>query len=105
MPTRYQKPPRHKLKGWRKPEGSKVVTRPARWSNPYTVAEYGQHEAVRRFEADLLAGTLVTRPGRDPLGVDHARRELAGVDLVCVCGPEEECHAEVLIRYANPEEK
>ena len=104
MPVRHQRPRMGRMKGWRKPEGAVMVTRPSRWSNPYKVAPHGpyeRHDAVRRFEADLVEGALVTGPGRAPLGVDDARRELAGRDLVCACGPDEECHADVLLKYAN----
>jgi hypothetical protein len=62
-------------------------------------------EAVRRFQADLVAGTLVTRPGHPPLGVPDACRELAGKDLVCACGPGELCHADLLMKYANQTEE
>jgi hypothetical protein len=104
MPTRHQRPSRGHLRGWRKPEGAIMITRPARWSNPYKIKPYGPYsrdEAIDRFEADLLAGRLVTGPGRDPLGVPDAARELAGKDLVCACGPDERCHGDVLLHWAN----
>lgn len=105
-PSRHQKPPRHQLKGWRKPPSSLVVTRPGRWSNPHRLLEHGgihtRETAVAAFRRDLLEGTLVTGPGRAPLGLADCRRELAGRDLVCSCpldgGP---CHADVLIELAN----
>ena len=102
MPVRHQRPRMGQMKGWRKPDGAVMVTRPFRWGNPYRVDEHGREEAIRRYEADLIAGTLVTRPGHPPLGIEDARRELAGRDLVCACGPDEACHADVLIRHANP---
>lgn len=102
-PTRHQKPPRNQLKGWRKPPGSLVVTRPARWSNPYRVtSSCARAEAVAAFRRDLLAGQLVTAPGRPPLGVSECRRDLAGLDLVCSCPLDGlPCHADVLIEVAN----
>lgn len=105
MPHRHQKPPRNKLKGWRKPPNSLVVTRPGRWSNPYRLIEHGgtytRDDAIDLFQRDLLAGQLITRPGRAPLGVEDARRELAGLDLVCACDLGERCHADVLIEVSN----
>lgn len=107
MPRRHQKPPRGRLRGWNKPPDSRVVTRPSVFSNPYKVEPHGpysQEEAVERFRRDLLAGRLVTREGRPPIGVDDVRRELAGLDLVCVCPLDIPCHADVLLEVANTRE-
>jgi hypothetical protein len=95
------------MRGWRKPEGAVMITRPARWSNPYKIRPYGPYtrdEAIDLFEADLLAGRLVTGAGRDPVGVADLRRALAGKDLVCVCAPDERCHGDVLLRWANTDD-
>jgi len=81
-----------------------MITRPARWGNPYKIKPYGPYErdeAIDRFEADLLAGRLVTGPGREPLSVQDARRELAGKDLVCACPPDARCHGDTLLHWAN----
>lgn len=104
MPVRHQRPPRGHLRGWHKPEGAVMITRPARWSNPYKIQPYGPYErdeAIDLFEADLVAGRLVTREGRPPLGIPDARRELAGKDLVCACPPDVRCHGDVLLHHAN----
>jgi hypothetical protein len=63
-------------KGWRKPPAAVIVPRPARWANPYNVAEHGQAGAV-------------------------ARRELAGKTLACWSPPDLPCHADVLLEAAN----
>ncbi|WP_280381371.1 DUF4326 domain-containing protein [Nocardia wallacei] len=106
-PRRHQKPPRGRLRGWRKPPRSIVITRPGRWSNPYRLVEHGgaytRSEAVDQFRRDLYAGQLVTRPGRAALGVDDARRELVGLDLVCSCALDQACHGDVLLAAANPD--
>jgi hypothetical protein len=41
---------------------------------------------------------------RHPEIVAAARRELAGHDLACWCGPDEACHADVLLAVAAGQE-
>lgn len=96
MPERIQ---RRRVKGWRKPAGAVIVDRTSRWGNPYTVEQYGREEAVRRHREDLMAGRLVYRGWR--ITVEAVRRELAGRDLVCPCGPGEACHADTYLEVAN----
>ncbi len=88
-----------RAKGWRKPEGTIVVSRPGRWGNPFRVCErYPTREAaVEAFRA-LLEGM--------PDLVAQARRELRGRSLACWCplpapGEPDVCHARVLIEVAN----
>ena len=90
MPRRFQ---RSRRAGARLPEGVIVVTRPTKWGNPHPL-DLGRAEAVRRFEADLLAGGL-------RVSVEDARRELRGRDLACYCPLDEPCHADVLLIVAN----
>lgn len=108
-------------KGWRKPEGAVVVSRPGKWGNPFTLEwvrlgmpNFTDREArvyaVRVFEAwltdDAYAAPL--------LGSLPYRREwmlanlhaLAGKDLCCWCpqpkdGEVDWCHAAVLMRLAD----
>lgn len=90
MPERIQL---SRKKGWRKPENTAVVARPSRWGNPFTVEEFGRHEAVRRYE-QMIRWKL----GDDP----HLLENLRGKNLACWCpfddGP---CHADVLLEIAN----
>ena len=90
-PRRIQ---RRRTRGWRKPPGVVVVTRPGKWGNPFTVKEFGRKEAVRRYRE-----YLITTPGL----LDAARAELAGHDLCCWCGPDEACHADILLELVNCE--
>lgn len=69
------------------------MTRPTKWGNPHPLS-LGRAEAVRRYEADLLAGRLA-------VSVDDVKRELGGRDLACYCPLAEPCHADVLLRVAN----
>ena len=90
MPQRIQL---RRTKGWRKPEGAIVVSRPSRWGNPYRFDVHGD-AAIGMFEADLHAGKL-------RFTVEDVRRELAGHDLACWCPIGALCHAEVLLQVAN----
>jgi hypothetical protein len=101
----------HRRKGgWRAEHPSAVVVaRPGPFGNPFSVAAaddagYSRRGAVTAFE-DWLAGNPWAS-GNDAL---EARRqvllsrleELRGRDLACWCRPDQECHAEVLLRLAN----
>ena len=105
MPKRIQL---SRKKGWRKPEGAVVVSRPSMWGNPYTVqgateAGYkdGHAMAVWAFEEWLR--------GNHDFSKDRHRRDwvmtnihdLEGKDLACWCPLDKPCHADVLLRLAN----
>jgi Domain of unknown function (DUF4326) len=97
-------------KGWRKPVGAIVVSRPSKWGNPYALDSYqfgnldgslaawneraAREIALRDFEHALCMGML-------KVTVEDVRRELAGKDLACWCPLNKLCHADVLIRLAN----
>ncbi|MEJ8281342.1 DUF4326 domain-containing protein [Pseudonocardia spirodelae] len=81
-----------RTKGWRKPDGAVLVTRPGPWGNPFDVREMGREPAIaahRRW--------LEERPDL----VERARQELAGRDLCCWCAEDVACHADTLIEVAN----
>jgi Domain of unknown function (DUF4326) len=72
-----------------------VVSRPSRWGNPFVVGVDGDRaECVALYRAALAGGEL-------PFTIADVRRELAGRDLACWCGPVDPCHADVLIEVAN----
>ena len=108
-----------RTKGWQKPDGAIVVSRPTRWGNPYRLASGTRHTlvdawghesfcapgewrgvAVRRFREDLVDGRL-------PYSVEDVQEQLAGHDLACWCplwdnaGNPSPCHADVLLEIAN----
>ena len=101
-----------RVKGWRKPEGAIVVARPSKWGNPYRVQTGCQSPlrmsrmlVVAVFERDLRAAI------DDPWGRAHTIQfrtiaesihELRGRDLACWCPLDHPCHADVLLRLANP---
>lgn len=97
-------------KGWRKPEGAIVVSRPSKWGNPYALSSYrfgnadgspaawdekaAREMAVRDFEHALRVGLL-------KVSVEDVKRELAGKSLCCWCPIGKACHADVLLKIAN----
>lgn len=97
-------------KGWRKPAGAIVVSRPSKWGNPYKLSYYqfaeasgkpaphdeeaAREMAVRDFEMALSVGNL-------PFTEGDVRRELRGKVLCCWCPKGKPCHADVLLRVAN----
>lgn len=91
-----------RAKGWRKPEGAVVVSRPSRFSNPFKVGDLAipdRAAAVARFRRWLAfspKGWAVAKA---------ARRDLRGKDLCCWCPPGEPCHADVLLDIANREDE
>jgi hypothetical protein len=100
MPKRIQM---RRTAGWRRPEGAVYVGRPTAWGNPWRVGgkahgalDYAS--ARNEYERALTRGELTDRSGvplLDRLG------ELRGKDLACWCRPDQPCHADVLLRYAN----
>jgi hypothetical protein len=95
MPTRLQ---RKRTKGFRLPEGSRCVTRPGPFGNPFPVARFGDPtahaESVARFRA------WINEPEQAAL-LGRVRRELRGLDLACYCAQGLPCHADVLLELAN----
>lgn len=107
-----------RTKGWRKPEGAVVVSRPSKWGNPYVVHQHTDAcgewhdacptypcddaaDAVRRFRHDLLF-PVMGQPVA--LSTDDIRTELAGKDLCCWCPETQPCHGDVLLRIAAGED-
>jgi hypothetical protein len=108
MPERIQL---RRTKGWRKPEGAIVVSRPSKWGNPWriVVEPPDRWDHVERWYRVWHAGTglgigafvdLVTARktatsqfrldleyGRLPYSIEDVQRELAGHDLCCWCPP------------------
>jgi len=100
VPERIQ---RSRQRGWRKPAGARVVTRPSKWGNPFRVGDIidgvpiDAAEAVALYSA-YLDEAMRTDQGRAALNLATLR----GVDLCCWCAPDQPCHADVLLELANP---
>ncbi|MDP9352691.1 MAG: DUF4326 domain-containing protein [Chloroflexota bacterium] len=89
MPKRYQLSRR---KGWRKPEGAVVVSRPSKWANRHDWRVLGRAEAAVRYAEDAY---------RDPEKIAAIRAELRGKDVCCWCPLDDFCHGDVLLEIAN----
>jgi hypothetical protein len=112
MPQRIQ---RKRAKGWRKPAGAVVVSRPSRWGNTWKVGsiidDLGPRYYGRRYAYidARLATEIFRRWALQDGPLDHdprqfreaVRAELAGHDLVCWCPLDQPCHADVLRQLAN----
>ena len=91
-----RKPKRIQLrrtKGWRKPEGAVVVSRPSKWGNPWKASECGSADAAVKAFREYI--TLIVR--EQPRFID----DLRGKDLCCWCRESQPCHADVLLELAN----
>lgn len=93
MPERIQL---RRTKGWRKPDGAIVVSRPSKWGNPFTGSS--RADAVAMFE-DYLRRMPQQDTGRTVF--EEIRRQLRGKDLCCWCPLDQPCHADVLLEIAN----
>lgn len=115
MPKRIQL---RRTKGWRKPEGVIVVSRPTMWGNPfraeafmnagycYDLAEARQC-CVDAYRDWVMLGELSEWFGGSPVLRDQnewIRKhiwDLMGHDLACWCALDKPCHADVLLELAN----
>lgn len=112
-----------RTKGWRKPQGAIVVSRPTMWGNPFKVGErthlwhraathpfdfYRDWFTVARAEqAVSLYRKVMT--DRSEFWLDQpyvpepwqVRLHLQGGDLACWCPLDQPCHADVLLELAN----
>ena len=90
---------------------AKLVTRPGRWGNPFSIDEIAATYKLDRPEAqakavamagEWLRGTLDKKlsPGPAP-SREEIRAELGGYNLACWCKPGTPCHGDVLIELAN----
>lgn len=109
MPKRIQL---RRTKGWRKPEGAVVCTRPGRYGNPYRPEDYADDypdadpaERLRMCLSDFrgLAEGRWARFGDAPPypSPQEIRDELAGRDLGCSCALDQPCHVDILLEVAN----
>jgi hypothetical protein len=93
MPRRLQQ---RRSKGWHKPVGSVIVSRPSKWGNPFKIDEHHTRADVVKLFRDWIGSD-------DPRAVKmrYEIGELRGKDLLCWCAEGEPCHGDVLIELAN----
>jgi hypothetical protein len=84
MPERIQ---RRRVKGWRKPDNTVIITRPGKWGNPFTLANSGGVDPVLRFACEVVP-LLDLSP-------------LRGKNLACFCRLDQTCHGDILLEAAN----
>ena len=94
-----------RTKGWRKPPGVVVVSRPSKWGNPYRgTDDASRTEAAERFDRELRSCVA------DPFGASYPLQirniaddlhELAGKNLACWCPIGSICHADTLLDLAG----
>lgn len=112
MPTRYQ---RRNLKDWSAPAGAIYVGRPTHWGNPFKIAESielgfakdkdsAQILVVECFEDWLYSGDLSVwwfhNGAEQHAWIRKHIRDLYEKDLICWCGLDQVCHADVLMKAA-----
>lgn len=81
-------------KGWRKPAGAIVVSRPTRWGNPLNAKVYGSAGAVEMYRQHLAEITPAEREA-------YLAPLRGATALCCWCPPGEPCHADVLIEMVE----
>jgi hypothetical protein len=114
-PIRIQ---RKRTKGWRMPPNTVAVSRPSRWGNPYTVAEFGLALAMTLFERSAhgywspdgipndkidaaYAAHVAFRKRFDRHPMEAAQRDLRGKNLADFCPLDQPCHADIWLEIAN----
>lgn len=96
MPRRLQQ---KRTKGWRKPAGAVVISRPSKWGNPFRIdADHDRPAVVRMFREWILSDDPAAVRMRNDLG------ELRGKDLLCFCPVPGPCHGDILLELANQAE-
>jgi hypothetical protein len=118
MPVRVQ---RKRSKGSRMADGAVYVGRPTFYGNPFDLETFGRPLSLKLFantargvwQPQLLknhSDEIVTaayhahlnwleRIGNKPQ--EDIRAFLRGKNLACWCGPEQACHADILLEIAN----
>src|SRR5690349_12767714 len=91
-----------RTKGWRKPAGTIVVSRPTRWGIAILLPPGRHADAADRAAVVASFRTLLEADsGSEYPSLDEIRTELAGHDLACWCPLDHPCHADVLLEVAN----
>jgi hypothetical protein len=101
-PTRIQL---SRKRGGKLPPNTINVARPSRWGNPFPVGKEGPLGRVAPDNAGAVG--MFEDMLRDPemraaAGYPADLSPLAGKNLACWCRSTDACHADVLLRIANP---
>jgi hypothetical protein len=96
-PVRIQ---RKRTKGWKMPADTVYVGRPSQWGNEFTVEQYGSHEKAVDMERHDLSKFECFHPEQ----FERWIAPLRGKNLACWCPLDQPCHADVLLKLANPKD-
>lgn len=108
VPTRVRL---RRIKGWKMPPNTVMVSRPSKWGNQWTVGlipcncrSAGECEH-NRFRCETAAEAVnAYRELRCTVGCKtyrEAKTELKGKNLACWCALDKPCHADALLEIAN----
>ena len=123
-PIRIQ---RQRVKGWRLPENTVIVTRPSALGNPFQVYQvhkefFAIQVSIRAkakvkevFESDFKGKFWETKAEGIAAAVEGFRRYatedpefnylvkgMQGLNVCCFCKPGSPCHGDVILEIANP---
>jgi hypothetical protein len=105
LTRRPQRLKRERTPGWQLPANAVFVGQGTKWKNPLkkrdVVALLSEPDIAAAYNASgwQAAANIAYRDYLLEEGLDPA--ELRGKDLVCTCGPDDFCHADVLLELAN----
>ncbi len=92
-------------KGWRMPANTVKIDRTTKWGNPFVIGKDGTRAECIELYKRFVAGNAATKR-KDVLAsrelVASSAQELRGKNLACWCPMDEPCHADVLLKLANP---
>ena len=99
------RPQRVQLKrsaGWKMPPNTVKVDRTTRWGNPFSAADCGSVAVAVAQHGRWMRGEIAAPGGADPPTAEAIRAALGGRDLACWCPANGPCHADLLLKIANP---
>ena len=100
MPIRIQ---RKRTKGWKMPPNTRCVTRPGPFGNPFATAHEFRAAMMFCHDHRCVPWWMDAEKGQRVLWMLEHLHELAGLNLACFCGLDADCHADVLLEFANTE--
>ena len=106
LPIRVQ---RRRTKGFKLPINTVCVTRGTKWGNPFIVGIHGTKEECLKSFKILCSGYLcmsISKPTIDTQKkymetIKNNLQELRGKNLACFCSLKDDCHADLLLEWAN----
>lgn len=88
---------------WKSNPDAIYVGRPSKWGNPYKIGEVG---LVRAGQPATREEVLYAYEKWVQMKIheedSHFLDPLKGKDLVCFCALDQACHADILLKLANP---